>query len=138
MTGRSRFAWVQDGWQQPWGAGTEENPLTGARVLAKATGHPVIAALILDSDCGPIAAATPSDETWTATLAKSAGIDTYQMPDDGVTAPAATASFALWAQSTGLPAGHDLALQALDPDATSPEGLFSLLLEANGIRPTRR
>jgi hypothetical protein len=129
---------LQDGWQQAWVAGTEENPLTGARLLAKATGHPVIAALILDSDCGPIAAATPSDGTWTATLAKSTAIDTYQMPDDGMTAPAATASFALWAQSTGLPADHDLALQALDPDATSPESLFSLLLEATGIRPTRQ
>lgn len=133
-----RIEALQDGWQQAWVAGTEENPLTGALLLARTTDHPVIAALILDSDCGPVAAAAPTGETWTATLAKATAIDTYQMPDDGTTAPAAATSFALWARSAGLPADHHLALQALQPDATSPEQLFSLLLEATGIRPARQ
>ncbi len=124
-----------NGWQQAWVAGANDNPLTGAQQLSAATGYPVLTALILDSDCGPVAAATPSGATWSATLAKSTAIDSYDMPDDGITASAATASFLAWAASAGLPADEPLVAQALEPTAAGPEGLFTLLLQATAIKP---
>ena len=124
---------LQDGWQVAWVAGAKDEPLTGAVHLAKATGSPVLAALILDSDCGPVAAATPAGATWQATLAKSMAINSYEMPDDGITPSAAAASFTLWTQTAGLPAAQPLIAQALDPDAKAPERLFTLLLQATAI-----
>jgi hypothetical protein len=124
---------LTNGWQQAWVAGANDNPLVGARSLAAATGHPVLAALILDSDCGPVAAASPSGSSWTATLAKSTAIDSYDMPDDGIPATAAAATFTEWATSAALPADQALVTRALDPTATGPEHLFTLLLQATGI-----
>ncbi|WP_432944822.1 hypothetical protein ACQPXM_03920 [Kribbella sp. CA-253562] len=126
---------LANGWQQAWVAGANDNPVIGAQQLAAATGHPVLAALILDSDCGPVAAATPSGATWSATLAKSTAIDSYDMPDDGISGAVATSSFAEWATSAALPADQSLVTQALDPAATGPEHLFTLLLQATGISP---
>jgi hypothetical protein len=128
---------LRNGWQQAWVAGADDDPLTGVSALAKATGNPVIGAFILDSDCGPVAAATPSGATWTATLAKATAIDSYEMPDDGVTASAAATSLNLWAEAASLGSDQELMHQALDPDAVGPEHLFKLLLKATGIAPTQ-
>jgi hypothetical protein len=120
-------------WQRAWVAGAVDGPLTGVQLLAKATGNPVIGAFILDSDCGPIVAATPAGASWTATLAKALAIDSYGMPDDGITAASAAASLHLWASGAGLSSDRLLMHQALDPEAVGPEHLFELLLMAIGI-----
>lgn len=122
-----------DGWQVAWVAGAKDGPLAGALHLAKATGNPAIAALILDSDCGPVAAASADGASWTGTLAKSTAVDSYDMPDDGITLDAAVASFRSWSQAADLPLDEPLTIQALTPDAKNPEHLFTLLLQATGI-----
>jgi hypothetical protein len=127
---------LANGWQQAWVAGANDNPLVGAQLLSTATGHPALAALILDSDCGPIAAASPSGSSWTATLAKSTAIDSYDMPDDGITTAVATSTFTEWATSAALPTDQTLVTRALDPTATGPEHLFILLPQATDISPT--
>lgn len=128
---------LHDGWQQAWVAGANENPLIGAQLLAKTTGHPVLAAFILDSDCGPVAAADPQGSTWSGTLAKSMAIDSYEMPDDGIPLATTVQSFLAWTTQAGLPADEHSVTKALDPDATGPERLFTFLLEATHIAPTR-
>jgi hypothetical protein len=126
-----------DGWQLAWVAGTTDNPLTGAQALAKTTGHPALAALILDSDCGPVAAADPQGTTWSGTLAKSMAIDSYDMPDDGIPLATTVESFLAWTTQAGLPTDEHPVTQALDPDATNPEHLFGLLLQATAIAPSQ-
>ncbi|MEV0284001.1 MULTISPECIES: hypothetical protein [unclassified Kribbella] len=126
---------LHDGWQLAWVAGANVDPLVGAELLAKATGHPVLAAFILDSDCGPVAAATPDGLTWSGTLAKSMAINSYEMPDDGITQTAAVDSFLTWTTTAGLPTNQPLVTQALSPDATAPEHLLTLLLQSTGIAP---
>ncbi|TDO57433.1 hypothetical protein EV651_111159 [Kribbella sp. VKM Ac-2571] len=128
---------IGDGWQLAWVAGTTDNPLTGSQALARTTGHPVLAALIVDSDCGPVAAADPQGSTWSGTLAKSRAIDSYHMPDDGISPSAAVASFRSWSEAAALPLDESLAIQALTPDATDPEHLFGLLLQATAIAPSQ-
>jgi hypothetical protein len=124
---------LHGGWQKAWVAGASDDPLVGVEALARATDGPVIGAFILDSDCGPVAATTPSGASWAATLAKATAIDSYQMPDDGVSADAAMAALRLWAEQAGLQTGLDLMREALDENARGPERLFGLLLEAMGI-----
>ncbi|ADB29854.1 hypothetical protein Kfla_0734 [Kribbella flavida DSM 17836] len=124
---------LSNGWQQVWVAGANDNPLTGAQSLATVTGHPVLAALILDSDCGPVSAATPPGATWSGTLAKSIAVDSYAMPDDNIPASAAASTFTEWATSAALLADQTLITRALAPTATDPEHLFTLLLQATGI-----
>jgi hypothetical protein len=126
---------LQHGWQMAWVAGASDHPLVGVQALARATGEPVVGAFILDSDCGPVASATPSGATWEATLAKSMAIDSYQMPDDGVSADAAVESLQIWTEQAGLRTDLDRMRRALDENASGPEHLFGLLLEAMGITP---
>lgn len=124
---------LHDGWQLAWVAGANENPLVGAQLLAKATGHPALAALVLDSDCGPVAAAEPQGSNWSGTLAKSMAMNSYEMPDDGVPLATSVESFLAWATQAGLAADEQLVTEALDPAAKGPEHLFGLLLEATRI-----
>jgi hypothetical protein len=126
---------LRGGWQQAWVAGASDDPLVGVEALARATDAPAIGAFILDSDCGPVAATTPSGAKWAATLAKATAIGDYQMPDDGVSADAAMRSLRLWAEQAGLQTDIDLMRKALDENALGPEHLFGLLLEAMGIAP---
>lgn len=128
-----RLESLTDGWQRAWVAGANENPAIGAQLLAAATGHPVLATFILDSDCGPIAAATPTGDTWSGTLAKSTAIHSYEMPDDGITPETATSSFCQWTEAAALPTDPALVAQALAPEAKDPERLFMVLLQASGI-----
>jgi hypothetical protein len=58
------------------------------------------------------------------------------MPDDGITAATAAATFTEWATSAALPADQALVTRALDPTAAGPEHLFTLLLQATDISPT--
>lgn len=126
-----------DGWQQAWVAGAEEDPdmHAGISAIANATGSPAIVAYILDSDCGPVVATTHAGDTWTGTLAKSTAMSSYQMPDDGISPDTATDTLAAWAELADLTPHRDTLLEALAPDATDPEHLYTLLLEGLGMAP---
>jgi hypothetical protein len=82
---------------------------------------------------GPIAAASSSGATSTGALAKSTAMNSYEMPDDGIThTTATTTTFQQWADAAGSPPTPPSSPRP-DPTAKGPEHLFTVLLAATGI-----
>lgn len=122
-----------DGWQLGRVGGIPADLTAAVIYLAVTTEAPVVAAVVLDSDCGPVASATASGDRWQGTLGKTNAVTSYDMPDDGVSAEAEADALQVWATSADLSPDRDVLVEALAPDTSDAVQSLMTLLRGLGI-----
>lgn len=115
-------------------AGSTPDLRTAVAALVGATGAPVLAAYVLDSDCAVVEGQTDIGMRWTGVLNRGIAVRDYQAPVGDYDSPErAVLGAQEWSRQGRLTSSEDLLRQAFTEERDSAEELFDLLLAGLGI-----
>ncbi|HEX6349025.1 MAG TPA: hypothetical protein VF160_06500 [Candidatus Dormibacteraeota bacterium] len=115
-------------------AGSSPSLRAAVAPLVAATGAPVLAAYVLDSDCAVVEGQTHIGMRWTGVLNRQIAARDYQAPVDDYDSPErAVLGAQEWSRQARLTPSEDLLRQAFTEERDSAEEIFDLLLAGLGI-----